>query len=131
MRVWCLILYHSFFTESNIKIEYESFGRLSSICNRGYGTFHFTNEFTRYKCCDSRGLGSFLGHSIIPEVFLTLLQNKHFRAKIRHYNNTFQMATLGATKNSSVFISHSFPFYMKVNDTLYHALPAYQKMKIV
>ena len=123
-KAWLNLTYH-FFVDSDISIQYESLGRISTVCTRGCGAVHFPNDPNRYYCCDKAGLGSFLGCSGIPEQFLTLLQNKDFWVKIRHYNNTFQLATLEMMQNISMFVNHTFPFYIKVNGSLYQALLLY------
>ena len=60
----------------------------------------------------------------LPPFIETLLLDKTFRTNIRHYNCTFQIATLGSTLGTDAFhVSREFPFNIKVHGALYHSIP--------
>lgn len=99
-------------------------GKMNVPCRRGCGALHFRDESTASICCDKDGMGSHRFLKPIPKFMETLLQDAEFRRGIRHYNNTFQIATIGSTLGPKSFQVHaSFPYYIKVHGSIYHSLP--------
>ena len=93
----------------NSSVEAHHIGQMDLPCERGCGAMRFLFESTKFICCDKQGHGSHESLTDLLPFIETLLQEQTFQKNIRHYNCTFQIATLGSTLGTEAFnVSSTF-----------------------